>query len=63
MKYSMKCPLCNQSLTIDAENDDAAVDAFFEEGKNHMKEHHPNVPSMPEQQMQAMIRFGMKREE
>lgn len=50
-------------MTIEAENDDAAVDAFFEEGKNHMKEHHPNVPSMPEQQMQAMIRFGMKREE
>ena len=63
MKYSIKCPLCNQSTTIDAENDDAAVDAFFEESKNHMKEHHPNVPSMPEQQMQAMIRYGMKKEE
>ena len=63
MKYSMKCPLCNQSMTIEAESDDAAIAAFMEEGKNHMKEQHPDAPSLPDEQMQAMIRFGMKKEE
>jgi hypothetical protein len=50
-------------MTIDAESDDAAVTAFMEEGKNHMNEQHPNAPSLPDEQMQAMIRFGMKKEE
>lgn len=50
-------------MTIDAESDDAAVTAFMEEGKNHMKEQHPDAPSLPEEQMQAMIRFGMKKED
>jgi len=50
-------------MTIDAENDDAAVTAFIEEGKSHMKEQHPNAPALPDEQMQAMIRFGMKKEE
>ena len=63
MKYSMKCPLCNQSLTVEAENDDVAVSTFMEEGKKHMQEHHPNAPVLPDEQMQAMIRFGMKKEE
>jgi len=63
MKYSLKCPLCSQSLTIEADNDEAALERFMEEGQNHMKEHHPQVPAMPEEQMKAMIRFGMKKEE
>ena len=63
MKYSIKCPLRNQSMSIDAESDDAAVTAFMEEGKSHMKEQHPNAPALPDEQMQAMIRFGMKKEE
>lgn len=63
MKYSLKCPLCSQSTTIDADNDDAAVATFLKDGKKHMKEQHPMVPSMPDEQLQSMIRYGMKKEE
>jgi hypothetical protein len=63
VKYSLKCPLCSQSTTIDADNDDAAVAAFLEESKKHMKEQHPMVPSMPDEQLQNLIRYGMKKEE
>lgn len=63
MQYSFKCPLCSQSLTINAETDDEAVEKFMEEGKVHVKEHHPGMASFPEDQMKAMIRFGMKKKE
>ncbi|MBC8357978.1 MAG: hypothetical protein ISS41_00950 [Candidatus Aminicenantes bacterium] len=63
MKYSLKCPLCNQSLTIDAETENDAVEKFLSEGKVHTKKHHPNIPAMPEEQMKTMIRFGMKKQE
>lgn len=63
MQYSFKCPLCNQSLTIDAETDDEAVEKFLAEGKVHVAEHHPGAASLPEEQLKAMIRFGMKKQE
>jgi len=63
MKYFLKCPLCSQSLTIDADTDDDAVERFMAEGKAHTEEHHPNMPAMPEEQVKAMIRFGMKKQE
>lgn len=63
MRYSLKCPLCNKALTIEADNNDAALERFLEEGKNHMKEDHPQVPAIPEEQLKAMIRFGMKKDE
>ncbi len=62
MNYSLKCPLCSQSITIDAESDDAAVERLLTEGKDHMKKHHPQLPAMADDQMKAMIRLGMKKE-
>lgn len=62
MQYSVKCPLCSQSLTVDAESDEAAVEITLKEAKAHMETHHPFIGAMPEDQMKAMIRIGMKKE-
>jgi len=62
MQYSVKCPLCSQNLMIDAESDEAALEVILKEAKAHMETHHPFVGAMPDDQMKAMIRIGMKRE-
>lgn len=62
MRYSIKCPLCSQSLTVDAESDEAALETILKEAKSHMEMHHPFIGALPEDQMKAMVRIGMKRE-
>lgn len=63
MPYSMKCPLCSQSLTIDAETDEDALEKIMKEAKTHVAENHPNFVSLPEEQIKAMVRAGMKKHE
>jgi predicted small metal-binding protein len=62
MKYSFTCPApCNQELKVDAQNDDEAMGKLMAAGKVHVKEAHPNMPPMPEQQMKDMLKKGMKK--
>jgi hypothetical protein len=62
MNYSFKCPApCNQELKVYAQNDDEAMGKLMAAGKVHIKEVHPNMPPMPEQQMKDMLKKGMKK--
>ena len=63
MQYELSCPLCTQSLTIDAETDDEAMEKFMKEAKAHVVEQHPNFASAPEEMLKGMIQAGMKKKE
>jgi uncharacterized protein YbaR (Trm112 family) len=63
MQYILNCPLCNQSLAIDAETDDEAMEKFMKEAKAHVVELHPNLASAPEEMLKGMVQAGMKKKE
>jgi hypothetical protein len=62
MNYSMTCPSpCNQVMKVDAKNDDEAISKLMVAGKAHMKESHPKMPPMSDEQMKSMLKAGMKK--
>lgn len=63
MKYSISCPLCQQSVIVDAETDEQALDKIVKEGEIHAKEVHPKMQPMPEQLMRKLVQAGMKKKE
>jgi len=62
MKYSYTCPLCKESVTVDADSDEKALDLIFVQGKAHAKEAHSSFP-VPDDMLRLMIKDGMKKEE
>ena len=62
MKYSFTCAApCNYEIKVDAQTDDEAMTKIIAAGKVHIKEAHPDMPPMPEQQMKDMLKAGMKK--
>ena len=63
MKYSFTCPFpgCGHTMTVDAQNDDQAIEKLLVEGDKHGKAVHPNLPQQPLEQAQTMVRVGMKK--
>ncbi|TSC73078.1 MAG: hypothetical protein G01um101438_101 [Parcubacteria group bacterium Gr01-1014_38] len=60
MTYSFQCQ-CGQTLSVDAENDDEALDKLMDVGPDHMAAVHPNAPPMSDEEMKNMLRSGMKK--
>lgn len=68
MKYSFTCPADGFMTTVEAQNDDEAVQMIMEAGKKHMAdpvymEGHKNAPPLADEEMAQMVRTGMKKEE
>ena len=63
MKYSFKCPACEHTVAVEAENDDEAVNKINAEGATHAAQVHPDMPPMSEEQMTQMVRQSMTKEE
>ena len=62
MKYSFTCPApCNHEMKVDAQNDDEAMNKLIAAGKVHVKEKHPDMPPMSEQEMKDKLKAGMKK--
>ena len=62
LKYTYSCPLCKESVTIDAATEEEALEMIIAEGKTHAKTAHPGFP-IPEQMLRNMIKGGMKKVE
>lgn len=60
-KYNFKCPACGAVMSVDAENDNDAVNKLMAKGGEHMKEAHPGIPMDPN--MDKMVREQMVRGE
>ena len=45
MKYSFACPLagCKDTMTVEAENKEEALNRLTEEAKKHLKTFHPEL--------------------
>ncbi len=62
MKYSFTCPApCNYTISVDARDDDEGLKKIVERGKAHVKDAHPDMPAMTEEQMRAVVRTGMRK--
>ena len=61
MKYSFSCPLCRESVTVEAPTDAEAVEMILTQGRQHAKEAHPKFP-VPDAMLKSMIQTGMKKE-
>ena len=62
MDYSMTCPAtCNQVVKVNAKNDEEAISKLIRAGKAHMKESHPKMPPMSDEQMTKMLKVGMQQ--
>lgn len=48
-------------MTVDAENDDDALAKFMVSGKEHMAQAHADAPPMSDEEMENMVRTGMKK--
>lgn len=51
MRYSFACPLegCSEVMTVNAKNDDEAVDKLSEMAKKHLMIAHPDVKKTDEE--------------
>jgi len=64
MQYSFTCNQGHdpQTFTVDAENEDEAVEKLMEQTQPHLAEAHSNMPSMSPDEAKNMIRGGLKAE-
>lgn len=60
MTYMFQCQ-CGKTLTVDAENDDEALDKLMSVGADHMAEVHADAPTMSDEEMKNMLRSEMKK--
>ncbi len=60
MAYEMKCPLCGQEMSVDAESEDAAIESILAEGIKHVQEAHKDLP-MDEGMLKQLIQTNMKK--
>lgn len=51
MQYSFACPLegCKHIMTVEAQNEDEAVDKLTEQAKDHLMVAHPGIQKSDEQ--------------
>lgn len=61
MTYAFQCQ-CGQTLTVDAENGEDALNELMTVGGEHMKTVHPDAPPMSDDAMRDMLKAGMKKE-
>ncbi|MDI6857999.1 MAG: hypothetical protein QME71_06760 [Dehalococcoidia bacterium] len=61
MKYSFTCPACGHPLTVEAQNDEDAVERLMERGESHMLEMHPESSNVSEEEMRGMVRSQMRK--
>lgn len=59
MTYTFKCPACDHTLDVEANNDNEAVDKLMAAGGEHMKEVHPDMPA--DSNMPNMVREQMQK--
>ena len=62
MQYSFTCSQGHdpQTFTVDAENEDEAVEKLMEQTQSHLTEKHSDMPSMSPEEAKNMIRSGLK---
>ncbi len=60
MIYTFTCPTCGQMLEADALGDDDAQTQFVTQGRLHFLQVHPEMPSMPEDQLRKMVKDLMR---
>ncbi len=61
MQYSFKCPMDEFTATVEAGNDDEAVGKILEAAGGHAASAHPDMVSMPAEQVKEMVRANMKK--
>jgi hypothetical protein len=61
MKYSLTCPLCGHVISVDAVDDKEAVDKLLKTAMDHGHEKHPEMASMPAEELRKMVETGMKK--
>ncbi|MEX0621641.1 MAG: hypothetical protein WD187_01455 [Candidatus Woykebacteria bacterium] len=64
MTYSFTCEQGHEpkTFTVDAENEDEAVQKLLEQTGPHVAEAHPDMANMSPAEAEQMIRNGMKAE-
>ena len=60
MAYEMKCPLCGQEMSVDAESEAAALELILAESIKHVQEAHKDLP-MDEDMLKQLIQTNMKK--
>jgi transcription initiation factor IIE alpha subunit len=61
MKYSFTCPACGHPLTVEAHDDQEAIDKLMDRGETHMQEMHREGFNVSQEQMRGMVRSQMKK--
>jgi hypothetical protein len=51
MQYSFTCPItgCNKTMTVDAANDDEALNKLVDTAKGHLASDHPDLAKTDDQ--------------
>jgi hypothetical protein len=62
VKYSFACAMDDWKTTVEAQNDEEAVDKIMEFAKVHLGEAHPEMANAPADQLKGMVPAGMKRD-
>ncbi len=64
-KYTWTCEQGHEpkSFTVEAENDDEAVEKLMEETKGHVDEDHKDMEDMSPEEAKKMITSSWKKEE
>lgn len=64
MTYSFSCPApdCGQTMTVQAQSEEEAIDKLMMMGAEHGKEVHPDMPQQSHEEAHAMVRNGMKQD-
>ncbi|MBI2594585.1 hypothetical protein HYW39_02705 [Candidatus Curtissbacteria bacterium] len=64
MTYTFTCAQGHEPMTftVEAENDDEALQKIKEQTQGHVAEKHPELASMPEDQVNNMIMSNWKKE-
>lgn len=64
MKYTFECSQGHEpmTMTVEAENDDEAMEQMMGQAKAHLGEHHPDMANMSDDEVKNMIMQGWKKE-
>lgn len=64
-KYTFTCEQCSPAVnfTVEAENEDEAVEKLMEETKGHVGEKHPDMANASPEEAKNMIKSSLKKED
>lgn len=62
MKYTLKCPMCEEVMTVEADTEEEAMKMMKEKGTAHMMAMHKDAPTMTEEESEKMIKENWKAE-